>query len=142
LSHTRRKPKIKIDELYLLVTIYLCTKQGSHPTAEVLMELKSAFAPSLTRPDTLRTWLYRHKGRIIKRVNDHRPYRYEVNRWGERRIVFLVEQRLRKAILIRQLGLLVRDNMIQLHSVADELTRSDVKKNLQLFTLLLRFLKT
>jgi hypothetical protein len=134
------KPIKKIDELLLLVTIYSYVKEhGLPPTAEVLMGLKREFAPSLTRIDTLRMWLQRHRNRTIRRVNDHRLYRYELNRQGEKRIVFLVERRLRTATPLRHLGLPVDVNMVKLYMIARDLGKT-VEKRLLLLDLLLGFL--
>lgn len=139
MNHVRLKPEKKIDELLLLATIYSYVKQhGIPPSAEVLMRLKSDFAPSLTRIDTLRTWLYRHKGRVIRRVNDCRPYRYELSRQGQKRILFLIEPFFRKAIMIKQLGYPVKHNMRQLQLIAEDLEET-VEKKLLLFDLLLEF---
>ena len=138
----RLKPVKKIDELLLLVTIYSYAKEhGLPPTAEALMGLKSEFAPCLARVDTLRMWLKRHTNRTVRRVNRCRPYLYELNRQGDRRIVLLVERRLRKAILMRQLGLFVTEDLIKPYWVAHKLTRNHVAKNLLLFDLLMQSLK-
>lgn len=141
MNHNRCKPEKKIDELRLLVTIYSYAREhGLPPTAEVLMRLKSEFAPSLTRDDTLRMWLLRHKNRSIRIVHKRRPYDYEVNRQGERRIVFLVEHLLRNAIKLQKLGVQVNLNMIQLYNIARSLEKTAEKKQM-LFDMILRFLK-
>jgi hypothetical protein len=141
MNPNRLKPIKKINELQLLITIYLYPrKHGWPPTAEALMGLKSKFAPSLKRADTLRMWLLRHKNRSIKIVHKRRPYDYEVNRQGERRIVFLVEHLLRNAIKLQKLGVQVNLNMIQLYNIARNLEKTAEKKQM-LFDLILRFLK-
>jgi hypothetical protein len=125
----RLKPEKKIHELLLLVTIYLYTKKRELPlTAEVLMGRKSEFAPSLTRVDTLRTWLNRHRGRTIRRIKDCRPYYYELNRQGEKRIVFLVERSLRNAVRLKPFGLPFDPNMIKLYMTARDLATTVEKK--------------
>jgi len=143
MKHDRLRPKQKINELLLLVTIYSYTKgceYGEQPTAEILMGFKSEFAPSLQRIDTLRTWLYRHNGRIIRRINDRRLYRYELNRQGKKRIVLLAERALRNAILEKQLGLPVKRNMRELYFIARELAET-VEKRMFLLDLIVRFLR-
>lgn len=87
------KPDTRIDELLLLVRILTYNRMGEPAaTAEVLMNFKSEFAPSLLRIDTLRMWLKRHRGRTVKVVNDYRPYQYELNRQGKKRILFLLKR--------------------------------------------------
>jgi hypothetical protein len=108
------------------------------------MEMKSQFAPSLTRIDTLRMWLKRKTNRTIRRVNKWRPYRYELNRQGKKRIVLLVKRTLRKATLIKQFdpvyAYLVYPNMFQLYSIAKELAETFEERRL-LFDLFLQYLR-
>jgi hypothetical protein len=145
-SRSRCKPQKKIDELLLLITIYAYAKEnGFAPSAGSLMEMKSQFAPSLMRIDTLRMWLKRKTNRTIRRVNKWRPYRYELNRQGKKRIVFLVKRALRKATLLKQLDPVyayrVYPNMFQLYSIAKELAETLKEGNL-LFNLFLQYLRT
>jgi hypothetical protein len=134
------KPEKKINELLLLTTIFSYTKEyGFSPTAEVLMGLKSKFAPSLTEVDTLRMWLIRHRNRTIRRVNKRRPYRYEVNRQGEKRIVYLVKRELRRAISIAKLGVQPKHNMLAPYKIARELEKT-VEEKLRLVELFSQFL--
>lgn len=91
MSRTRDKPPASIDEnaLLRLFKIY----QNIHrdpPTADELYERRGLFAPTLSRIDTLRMWLYRHTRQyILRRVNAKRPYRYVITRIGLRRINYL-----------------------------------------------------
>jgi hypothetical protein len=144
-SRSRLKPQKKINELLLLITIYEYVKEnGFSPSAGSLMEMKSQFAPSLMRIDTLRMWLKRKTNRTIRRVNKWRPYRYELNRQGKKRIVFLVKRALRKATLLMQLdpfyAYRVYPNIFQLYLIAKELAESFKERRL-LFNLFMQYLR-
>ena len=141
MNPSRLKPEKKINELLLLRTIFSYTKEnGFSPTAEVLMRLKSKFAPSLTEVDTLRMWLNRHRNRTVRRVNKRRPYRYEVNRQGEKRIVYLVKRELKKAIFIKKLGFQPKHNVSALYRIALDLQKT-VEEKLQLMELFYQYLE-
>jgi hypothetical protein len=145
-SRSRLKPQKKIEELLLLITIYSYVKKnGFSPSAGSLMEMKSLFAPSLTRIDTLRMWLKRKTNRTVRRVNKWRPYRYELNRQGKKRIVLLVKRALRKATLIKQIDPLYAyrayPNIFQLYSIGKELAETYKERNL-LFNLFMQYLST
>jgi hypothetical protein len=103
-----------------------------------------ALAPSLTRIDTLRMWLKRKTNRTIRRVNKWRPYRYELNRQGKKRIVLLVKRALRKATLLKQLDpiyvYLVYPNIYQLYTIGKELAKTFKERRL-LFDLFLQYLR-
>ena len=94
MSRTRDKPPASIDENALLRLFE--TYQNIHrnpPTADELYERRGLFAPTLSRIDTLRMWLYRHTSQnVLHRVNSERPFRYIITRIGLRRIKYL-EQR-------------------------------------------------
>lgn len=139
MDHKRSKPQKRIDELLLLVTIYSYINQnGILPSAEALMGLKDEFAPSLMRIDTLRMWLHRHTGRVIRRVGKCRPYRYELNKQGYKRIRFLMIPFFKKQIVIRRLGGIVNHDMIHLHSILKHFAIT-LEERMLLFDLLLEF---
>jgi hypothetical protein len=148
LSYIRKKPEKKIDELNLLITIhkYKHNHMGWGPTAADLYDRKREFAPSLTRIDTLRMWLYRHNNRTIRRTEKRRPERYELTRQGKKRIVFEVKRMLENAVAIKKLsgpGLLprnVRDVLIILYDVAIVMEETEEGKR-QLFDLITQALR-
>lgn len=103
------------------MAIYSYVKvNGIPPSADDLMLLKEKFAPRLTRIDTLRMWLDRHNGRVIRRVGGFRTYRYELNRQGVKRIRYLMFPFFEKAISIKKLGGYVDYDMTALyHDLVD-----------------------
>jgi len=138
----RLKPKKKIVEFLLLVTIYSYVKSSGVPSsADDLMLMKDQFAPTLTDIDTLRTWLWRHKGRVIRRVGGHRTYRYELNKQGVNRIKFLMFPFLKTAILLKKLGVPVGFDMIELCHILEDFAVT-FEERLKLADLLLEFRTT